>query len=181
MNRKLCLTVAVLVMAVLLMPMYQSTAYAAPSDKTRVYSVVPTEGIPSEYSDCGMGYHYGAGILQQANSYSVGTSDAGYLLVCRSLIMQQPGAYILKAIGESIANKVVDKISYTLYFEMWDGYKWVTIGSESYAEYNSDTAISMHYKSVSPRKYYRVTTYHYVLDDGEVDINSTTSGYIYVK
>jgi hypothetical protein len=181
MNRKLCLTVAVLVMAVLLMPMYQSTAYAAPSDKTRVYSVVPTEGIPSEYSDCGMGYHYGAGILQQANSCSAGTSDTGYLLLCRSLIMQQPGAYILKAIGESIANKVVDKISYTLYFEMWDGYKWVTIGSESYAEYNSDTAISMHYKSVSPRKYYRVTTYHYVLDDGEVDINSTTSGYIYVK
>jgi hypothetical protein len=181
MNRKLCLTVAVLVMAVLLMPMYQSTAYAAPSDKTRVYSVVPTEGIPSEYPDCGMGYHYGAGILQQANSYSAGTSDTGYLLLCRSLIMQQPGAYILKAIGESIANKVVDKISYTLYFEMWDGYKWVTIGNESYAEYNSDTAISMHYKSVSPRKYYRVTTYHYVLDNGEVDINSTTSGYIYVK
>ncbi|MBZ4666783.1 hypothetical protein [Mahella sp.] len=181
MSRKLYLTVAVLVMAVLLMPMYTSTVYAAPLDKARTYSIVPTEGTPSEYPDYGVGYYYGSGALQQANSYSAGTSGAGYLLVCRSTIMQQPGAYVLKAVGESIANKVVDKVSYNLYFQMWDGYKWVTIGSESYAEYNSDTAISMHYKSVSPRKYYRVTTYHYVLDNGQADINSTTTGYIYVE
>lgn len=153
-----------------------TTVFAEKESPHPGYSEVPTTGTPSPYED------FGKSTIQSKFpelNYSP-LSSSPYFIKTESEIYKLSSASIKGKVYTS-ANRIVDRVGYYLYFQMWDGYSWKTIGTVS-KYYNDNISISLyHTMLVSKGHYYRVKARHYITQNSSNYYKTSTSDYIYLN
>jgi hypothetical protein len=163
--------VIISILMILFISIIGGTVQASP---IRTYSEKPTEGIESSYADFGYSYN------GEKNNNLSAIAQYGGILSYACEIYNVSSGYV-KGFGKTNATMLVDEIGYTIYFQMWDGYQWANVDSITNIGYNTTNIQDYHFKTVSPNKYYRVNTEHYVIDSGIEDTTTSTSSYILVN
>ena len=166
----------IILLTVFVMMITCTSTYAA--ERTG-YSTKPTEGRESPYTNYGSDFHIVIpGTITEATNSSSTTSQ-GIITTYGTKIVQQSSGYIY-GYCTCNANQIVTQIGYSIYFQMWDGYKWVNIDSAASYRNNIVFIEGYHFKYVTPNQYYRVMTNFYVIDNGMENTQTATSDYILV-
>ncbi|WP_027624909.1 hypothetical protein [Clostridium lundense] len=86
----------------------------------------------------------------------------------------------IKGSSRTSSAVVADEIGCTIYFQMYDGSRWKTVGSKSYTNYNTDSIRKSCSIAVNSGKEYRVVVDHYAVFNGHKETVTSTSSSIYV-
>ncbi len=166
-----------LVLLVTLLSFSLSIVFAQQNEKKMTYSEKPTIGIQSKKPNVGEGF-VAPDSLPTPNLFQLESTTGE--LQGGSCSIRKTSSTSVEGYGKTVATAKVDKLGYTLYFQVWSGSEWVNIDNVKNSANNAQVIFEYHNENVITGKYYRVKVKHFVTDDGQTTTATSYSDYILV-